>query len=554
MSKTHVPLDQITDNPHQSRLDASKVEGLAETILEHGLRQLPEGRLLVEGEQPDSYSKWTNTYEENWILPGDERRVVQLASGHRRVEAVRMLRDDDTVTDSDLEEAGCLTTHSTVYVPVDLQRISDEEMLDLVTIENVQREGLSPIEEARLINEHAEAGRSNEEIGELFDGRSASWVSNRKRLLNLPEKMQNALHEDDISTRQAQAILPMYELSEDEEEALRTPPPDEISRHQIAQDALGGRASSWIRKKVKALKEHIETVLNPPETDEEEDFSPDVGTTHPQAVGPEYPSKTSNESDETDRDSQEDPADTVEASGAREAEKSSASEMEAGNADRSASTDEGQKKPSPKEGGPAESIGGDGAPPENEGELIRGRFRKRYEPYGVRITEETLDDIQSFGDCKVGHDPNLPNEYHVTVETHEGTLRASYGDWIFEDSQGRHYPIENEEVRRIYEVVGEATYTSEDSPDIGQVVPGQVDTLLSADGEDMWDEAAAEMSTIPSLLVAHRVAGQRQETWRTELIAEAVKEQYGQVTEDDVPDDVMQDVRDEVERRLTVQA
>jgi len=94
----------------------------------------------------------------------------------------------------------------------------------------------------------------------------------------------------------------------------------------------------------------------------------------------------------------------------------------------------------------------------------------------------------------------------------------------------------------------------EDTDPIGPVDPDTVDQILSADGIDMWDESVAAEASIPSLLVAHRVAGARQETWRTRLIAEAVQEREGTVTEEDIPDEVMAEVEAEVERRLETHA
>jgi hypothetical protein len=85
---------------------------------------------------------------------------------------------------------------------------------------------------------------------------------------------------------------------------------------------------------------------------------------------------------------------------------------------------------------------------------------------------------------------------------------------------------------------------------IGSVNESDVNRLLSADGTEMWDDQAAKEASIASLLVAHRVAGERQETWRTTLIAEAVEGRAGRVTGDDVPDDVLKEVQAEVERRL----
>jgi hypothetical protein len=66
-----------------------------------------------------------------------------------------------------------------------------------------------------------------------------------------------------------------------------------------------------------------------------------------------------------------------------------------------------------------------------------------------------LDLIQEFDDCKVGYDHLRKGKYYVTIETREGTLKAGWGDWIMEDSEGRHYPIADEEIRQTYEPVNE---------------------------------------------------------------------------------------------------
>lgn len=84
---------------------------------------------------------------------------------------------------------------------------------------------------------------------------------------------------------------------------------------------------------------------------------------------------------------------------------------------------------------------------------LRGRLRKSYLPYAVRVRHETLDEISDYDDCTVGYNWQREDEsarYYVTVETRRGTQRASMGDWIFEDPEGRHYPVSHDEVRRLY--------------------------------------------------------------------------------------------------------
>ncbi|WP_103029982.1 hypothetical protein [Salinibacter altiplanensis] len=89
---------------------------------------------------------------------------------------------------------------------------------------------------------------------------------------------------------------------------------------------------------------------------------------------------------------------------------------------------------------------------ENHDWPIRGRFRKKYQPYAVRICEETLGEIAEYEDCKVVTDYET-EEVRIKVQTSEGTLRALWGDWIAEDSQDEHYPVSHDEFRRIYEPI-----------------------------------------------------------------------------------------------------
>lgn len=80
----------------------------------------------------------------------------------------------------------------------------------------------------------------------------------------------------------------------------------------------------------------------------------------------------------------------------------------------------------------------------------RSRFRKKYQPYGVLICEETLDEIESFDDCVIEWIES-DGEICISIKTREGKLKAYDGDWIMEDSEGHHYPIAEEEIRKTYE-------------------------------------------------------------------------------------------------------
>jgi len=538
MSKTFVPLTLITDSPYQARIDTGDTEGLADTILEHGLRQLPEARLLVDGEQPSSFSAHTEPQDfpspvrSAYAVPEKDSYEAQLASGHRRAQAVQLLNDDETVTDAALEEIGLPPG----FIPVDLQRLSDEEMLDVGTIENVQREWLSPIEEARGCRFHAQMGRTNDEIGELFGGRSASWVSSRKGLLELPKKVQMAVHEERISVRQAQALRDAYDLEEEHPEAKDVRILDADGLFESAK--RGTKQSDDIRREVKRWKREITSGGE----DDTEDFSPDVGTTHPEARGP---ARTDPESTEEHDDSNQNLEEAETSNEQADAGARTSADLSGNDgrpdAGRDASgedadgtekgTDEGKRN---QPAGPTtvatEEVAGDGAPAdESDGYAT-------YPPVQTVIEEiESHDWLWEVGQ-EVG------GTYHATVWIYDGDERlGSFSETEGEDPGTALMDAYNAAIGSI-------------GDDIGQVVPAQVDTLLSADGEEMWDQAAADMSTIASLLVAHRVAGARQESWRTKLIVETVRERVGNVTEDDVPDDTMQAVRNEVTHRLETQA
>jgi hypothetical protein len=84
----------------------------------------------------------------------------------------------------------------------------------------------------------------------------------------------------------------------------------------------------------------------------------------------------------------------------------------------------------------------------------RSHFRKKYQPYGVRICSDTFDEIAQYEDCVIEW-VESGGGICVTIETREGRLKAYDGDWIMEDSEGSHYPIADEEIRQTYEPVDE---------------------------------------------------------------------------------------------------
>jgi ParB family chromosome partitioning protein len=160
----HVPVDQIHPNPRQprKRFDGETVSGLAESLKAQGLIQPVVLRARLEG-------------------------GYELIAGERRWRAAH--------------EAGITT------VPAVIREADDRDTLLLGLVENVARENLSPIEEGRayavLIDEF---GLS---LGEVVDrvGKSKPTVSNRIRLLELPEDVLGMVARNELSESHARAVL-----------------------------------------------------------------------------------------------------------------------------------------------------------------------------------------------------------------------------------------------------------------------------------------------------------------------------------------------------------
>jgi ParB family transcriptional regulator, chromosome partitioning protein len=92
-------------------------------------------------------------------------------------------------------------------VPVVIQNLVDERVLEVSLIENIQREDLNPIEVAEAFDRLCrEMGMSHEEIAKRT-GKERSTVTNMIRLLRLPEQVQVLLAERKLSMGHARAIL-----------------------------------------------------------------------------------------------------------------------------------------------------------------------------------------------------------------------------------------------------------------------------------------------------------------------------------------------------------
>jgi len=187
----HVDISAIDPNPYQPRIDfdEGEIAGLAESIKNQGLLQ------------PVVLRQNGGRYE--------------IISGERRFRAFRLLRRDS--------------------VPCYVRSgVSDDEMLELALVENIQREQLNEIETAiayrKLLDQ---CGFTHEDLARKV-GKSRTAVTNCMRLLNLPAEVQEMVRRGEISTGHARAILAL-DGEEAQVEAARRILEDKLTVRDIEQ-------------------------------------------------------------------------------------------------------------------------------------------------------------------------------------------------------------------------------------------------------------------------------------------------------------------------------
>ncbi|HEY9576591.1 MAG TPA: nucleoid occlusion protein [Pseudobacillus sp.] len=161
-----IPVSLIMPNRFQPRtvFDNGKIEELARTIHIHGIIQ----PIVVRETEDGKY---------------------ELIAGERRWRAVQTLKWET--------------------VPAIINNLNDTETASVALIENLQREELSPIEEAiaygKLLELH---GLTQEALAQRL-GKGQSTVANKLRLLKLPTEVQEALAQKKITERHARALIPL---------------------------------------------------------------------------------------------------------------------------------------------------------------------------------------------------------------------------------------------------------------------------------------------------------------------------------------------------------
>lgn len=196
-----IPIESIRPNPYQPRthFDQKKLQELADSIKESTLGQ------------PIT------------VRPLDGAGTYELVIGERRLRAFELLRRET--------------------IPAVIRQFTPEQSRELTLVENLQREDLTPIEEARGLMSLADHYGGN--IAEVARkvGISAPTVSKKIALLSLPPELQEMIETGKVNVAQAEVILEIEE-KERQIQAARVAYKLNLSANQ-----LRGRMQQHLKKK-----------------------------------------------------------------------------------------------------------------------------------------------------------------------------------------------------------------------------------------------------------------------------------------------------------------
>ena len=162
-STVKIALDEIRPNPYQPRktFDQAALQDLANSIKEHGVFNPILVRKSVVG--------------------------YELIAGERRLRASKLAKMND--------------------IPAIIVDFNDTQMMEISILENIQREDLSPLEEAKAYQQLIEKlNYTQEKLAERI-GKSRPYITNSLRLLKLPLSVQDLLNTGKLTNGHARALL-----------------------------------------------------------------------------------------------------------------------------------------------------------------------------------------------------------------------------------------------------------------------------------------------------------------------------------------------------------
>ncbi|ARD07261.1 chromosome partitioning protein ParB [Lactobacillus amylolyticus] len=170
-------LDEIRPNPYQPRknFDNKSLKELADSIKENGVFQ------------PIIVRKSINGYE--------------IIAGERRCRASKLAKKKT--------------------IPAIIRNFDESQMMEVVVLENLQREDLTPLEEAQAYEMlQKNLGLTQEEVSKRM-GKSRPYIANYLRLLTLPSKTKRLLQHGELSMGQARTLLGLKDKDKIDEVAKR---------------------------------------------------------------------------------------------------------------------------------------------------------------------------------------------------------------------------------------------------------------------------------------------------------------------------------------------
>ena len=189
-----IELDKIVPNRYQPRREFSddSIKELAETLDKDGLLQ----PIVVREDGEDQY---------------------EIIAGERRYRAAKSLNWET--------------------IPAIVNNMNDDQAASLALIENLQREDLNPIDEAKAYTNLMKLNDLTQTALAKDMGKSQSYVANKLRLLKLDDDVQKALVEGKITARHGRALLNLSDddqervLKEIEERGLNVKQTEEIAKY-----------------------------------------------------------------------------------------------------------------------------------------------------------------------------------------------------------------------------------------------------------------------------------------------------------------------------------
>ncbi|WP_411843069.1 ParB/RepB/Spo0J family partition protein [Salinicoccus sp. HZC-1] len=206
---------EVRRNPYQPRTEFNeeKLKELADSIAEHGVIQPAIVRKSVKG--------------------------YDIVAGERRFRASKM--------------AGKET------LPAIVKKLTDTQMMEFAIIENLQRENLSPLEEAKSYRQLMdELDLTQGDVAERL-GKSRPYIANMLRLLNLPPQVRKMINEQELSGAHGRTLLPVK---------------DPLKLEAAAKKAVEEKMS------VRALEIYVRSLVDSPEKKKKKQAKPSFIVRH----------------------------------------------------------------------------------------------------------------------------------------------------------------------------------------------------------------------------------------------------------------------------------